>query len=267
MTYSIILENRTTQDVSGFRGNSVSLVGGINPNPTKKNFIKLSKVVITKNIPNIYNFGTFNNTTIYITKDNWTTTDTINLTEGLYSIYELNLAIQTAMDTLGYFTAGSTSGFYLGANSAVNRTYIQLDSTNLAVAGQLGIDFSPSQIWYLLGFDTVRIFNTDGTHQADADPHVEGPSGTIIDVVTNLTQNTKYLNGQTKNIICSVPLSNLSSSKNEYVYPSDGVETPILPLDQLNNINTFTVDYTNSDGEPVYFGQGTVLTEVVLILS
>ena len=268
MSSSRILESRVISNTSGTRDQTDNLDIPFKINPNRKHWVRLIKVILSKSIPNIYTIGTFNNTKINITKDGGSTWDTIQLVAGKYTVQSLNAAITQSMLQLTYFTNLAEPPITLAYNLSTEFAYVTLDSAGSTFTGtQIGIDFTAgttSTINTNLGFISSSTFTTDATHQADAYPQMD-QQGTTIDVNINIATGLKSINGSNVNTLVTVPLA--GGSDNEYIYPSGGIVSPMIPISISSDIMAFKVSYLTSTGATAYWLLGNTITEIEVIES
>jgi hypothetical protein len=232
--------------------------------------IRLIKATISDRMPNIYSQGTtFNNGLVRVTNDGGLTWTPIQLQNGVYTIPLIQEAIN---QTIGptYYTSMSDPGILIQYNLSTNIVYIIIDSSKLAVGTQIGIDFSQSLIYQLLGFVTTKTFITDGTHSASNYAQLDWFGNSVSVVLTGFGP-ISIKNGALSNELVSIPLS-ASNVNNEYIYPTAGIISPIIPLSrpisELRNFDvTFLGSRVDSNGVqyPIYILDGMV--EIVLELS
>ena len=234
-------------------------------------FIKLIKVSFSSNIPNIYTIGsTFNNGLVKVSKTGGAPWTSIQLPDGIYTSRYVAAAINTAIAS--WWTDEVDPGFTVSYNSATQLVYIDLDSSKLVGGvGQLAIDLSASDIHKVLGYNTIgnQIFNTDGLHGADSPARFDYIGNTISVILTGFGP-LAIKSGARSEELCTVPLST-STVTNEYIYPSNGISTPVVLLTSPPvNLTTYKVAFFGSrlqpDGTPypLYILEGAASLEFEL---
>jgi hypothetical protein len=229
----------------------------------KKKFVRLIKSVISPEIPNIYSYGDFNNTSLRISQDKGVTWDTVTLQTGVYSIAAINDAIVNVSNQLNYWKTPAAPGFELNYSNSTSYAYVYIDSSQLTAGGNFYIDFSVSQIWQLLGFTSTTIIQVEGFTQAPNLPLVDA-QGNIVDISVSILQGIKYINGVPSNVLVTVPIQTPTAG-NEIVYPFSGIPSPIIEVTIPQYISSFTVNFLNSEGKPIIWSQGNVLLEFEII--
>lgn len=257
MSFSQILEYRVTSNVPGIRDGTVLI-----NNPIKiisrRAGIQLMKVAISRQIPNIYSYGDFNNTSFRISKDDGVTYSTFNIPEGIYSVLYLKQFIIGATNSLNYWTDPNATGFNMSYNNATQFIYVEIDSTKLAIPSQFRIDFGISDLWDTLGFSINQTIINDGITIADKNPKIDS-QGSYISVELNSVCD--YLrvspDGTNTKILCVIPIE--SSSTNEILYLQQFQQIILCTLNPT--ISQFSVRFLNGYGRPLYLITGNVLVE------
>lgn len=101
----------------------------------KKRAFRLIRCILSGQIPNIYSYGSFNNTTLAITRDGGTTWHPVQLTTGLYTIMQLHTTINDTANQNVWYTDPAQPAIVLSYNPATQFIYVRLDSTKLAAPG------------------------------------------------------------------------------------------------------------------------------------
>lgn len=252
----ILSFTNSTDSIASLDG-EVRLINPLQMNANRLKGIRLVSFSMSSFIPNVYNYGGVNTGLVRCSKDDGATWDTIQLTNGVYTIPLIQQAILSAITT--YWTDSSDPGFALRYNSATYQVYCDIDSTKLAVADQFQIDFKPtgSQMYELLGFTTTTLFDTDGLHTSDNYAQLDW-FGNQVSVQVYGLGNLTILNGSPSNEFFSVPLS-ASKVNNEYVYPIAGIRTPMILIDGRDNLQKFSVKLVGSRNDrQVVFLEGQV---------
>lgn len=221
-------------------------------------------------IPNVYSYGSNDTTRIDISTDGFATVrEHIILPNGNYSVYQINVAIQNALTTLGWSTstASASTPIYLNNNPVTGYNYVRLDTTKLVSGTQVAIDFTAdgtSRMNELLGFVTTSIYNTDGLKDASHVPLTDW-QGSNINISCPTFAGSTYVNGIPSNVIACLPTS---TTMNEIIYPSNetGMISPILYPSIPYIINGFTINITNQrTNQPVVFlfGSANICIEII----
>jgi len=224
-------------------------------NPNKKHYLKLKYASITNTIPNICT-GLSNNS-LKVSNDNGATYTTITLSNGIYDINALNLAIKDVVSA--WDTDVSDPTFQLLQNEYIQKVYCVIDSSKLAVGTQFVIDFSLSDISTLLGCITTKIFNTDGTFEFSHYPQVNYTGARIFVNINNLVMNNNYFNGSPSRYICTIPKN---STDQELVTPgSDNMTYDYVELN-MNSLSELEFSFIGSLNRSIYLLEGEVFVEL-----
>lgn len=256
---STILSYQNTYDSLTKASATVTLATSLSFADNQQLYIRLIKASISSNIPNIYTVSSqnLNNGLLAVSRDADEATPTwtnIQLPNGVYSVQYINAAINSAISD--WWADASDHGIYLSYNYATQLVYIELDSTKLASGSQLGIDFSLSDISTLLGFtdETTQQIITDGLSTATSYAKLDF-IGNTISVQLNGFGPLSIKNGIPSNELCTIPLAT-STVTNEYLYPSNGIITPLIPLqNRILNLSTYTIQFKGSrqDSDDKYY--------------
>lgn len=226
---------------------TVKLTTALRLNPNKPLMIRFLKAAIDSQIPNVYNYNGTNTGLVRTSKDGGTTWDTIQLTNGVYSIEGINLAIRAAISS--YWTSSSDPGFTLAGNTQTFVSYLIIDSSKLAVAGQFCIDFEPtgSSMSTLLGYTTTTSFSTDGIHTANTYTQMSWIGNSICIYLYGLG-DLCFENGASARELCRIPMS-ASQVNNEFVYPTAGIVCPWITIPAMSQLQSFTLKFLGSRSE------------------
>lgn len=262
MSINITYQSTETQ-AFGFRNGTVNLKQPINLDPNTKKRYRIVRVILSNELPNIYNFGGFNNTGFRISRDGGLSWTTCTLQFGIYSISQLNLAINNCAQQESFWKDNNDPGYELNYNPTTKIVYIKLDSTKLTdnPANQLGIDFSGTRIYETLGFVTTKSYITDGLKTASDQPQMDA-QGTYVDVFCSIIQGSRYVNENLSNIICRVPI--VDSSNVEIVFPSSvtGLISPIVRASIPSIIQSYDIRFINGRGRDCVFLTGSAQVEI-----
>ena len=210
----------------------------------KRCYIKPISCQMSTRIPNIFNYGQFNNTIIRVKRnvaDAWTT---ITFPPGIYNTtIDIQAAITASVPT--WYTDPYLPALAIGSNTVTDQVFITLDSSKLAPGGtQMCVDLSQSKIAYTLGFPTASTFIADGLYTSTLVVRLDA-QGTFCDVTCSLT-NARIVNGACKKILFSVPLT-LMSGLTEYMYPINGNNVPLIQYTGSNYISNFSIEFKTQD--------------------
>lgn len=234
---STILTYNTLLNSIGSGDGTVRLLAPIQWDSRSRRYFRLIKCNFSALIPNIHNIAGENNGLIKVSRDGGATWTSIQLTDGSYDVYDIELAINTTL--AAWWTDPTKPGFTIRGNSATDYTYVILDSTTLAAPGvQLGIDFSASLIWDFLGFSNPaqRIFIVDGEQDAPSYAKVNWYGDSISLLITGFGALT-IKNGAQSFEAADMPLV-LYAGSNEFIYPLQGIPSPKIPLPQCPQVLT-----------------------------
>ena len=271
---SILLDYVSTTDATtgsnfGLRSGTVVQRQPLYLDPNKRKAFRIIRVRMSSEMPNVYNYGGINTTKIKMTKDGGVTWDTCLLSPGVYTVSMLNEAINNVGTQAGYWADDTQPGFDLNYNPATDLVYITVDSTKLAVANQLGIDFSSggtSLMYQMLGYTLANaIIVTDSSTGVSATlpPQLDW-QGTYVDFYISCIQNTRWVAGQLSSVVCRVPIT---SESDEIVWPASntGMISPIIPAAIPSVIQSWDVRMINGRGREAVWLFGTVAIETEII--
>lgn len=256
-----------TATVSSELGGTIHLAAPLQFSGIKRYF-RLIKCSFTKYLANIHNVtGVENNGLFAISNDggvNWTN---IQLQDGLYRAYDIELVANKIAADLGWWTTITDPGFKIRGNPATQHTYTILDSTKLAAPGQLAIDFSLSLIWQFLGYTNpaAQTFVVDGEFDS-VSPELVNWFGDELGLYIGQLGAISLRNGNQSSLVSSISLA-VAYGSNNIIYPLAGIQTALLPLPQAPQlISDITVTLRGSRLDasgapvPVYFPPGSELT-------
>jgi hypothetical protein len=215
---------------------------------TKKK-LQLKSGVLSSEIPNVFSYGSFNNGLVKMSRNAgvWTS---IQLPNGIYSVSDIMQCINNTISS--WYTSSADPAFQLINNASVSSNYIILDSTKLAVGGtQIGVDFSASSIYTLLGFVTTKSFITNGTHTA-SDRCVLDVFGNTCSIGVNGLGSISIVNSSISNVLATIDLSNATG--NLYKISSD--ETIAVNITPPNEIAEYSITFTGSRGNQMVWLEG-----------
>lgn len=279
MSAEAILKYRKEITEFGSLDGTINFDGNIRLDPNAATYARVMSATLTKQIPNIYAYGGFNNTKLQVTNDEWQNVHEINLPNGNYTLYELQLAVnETIRDSAwgsGWFTSFNDPGILIEANTATGRVVTVLDNTKTtAGTGRLGIWYEGSTtttgtLYETLGYipaSTSKITNSTGGRiavQAPAPPKLD-TQGTQVDIVTSLNPEFSYVNERNTNVLLSIPLTVEETNADEYVYPIAGFISPFIRIKNSGNVTGWNVKYQTQTGRQMVFLYGTASLTVQL---
>jgi len=266
---SIQLDYTQSKDVSGTdfgsRNNTVNMRQVVLLNPSKRHGFRVLRIMLSNQIPNIYNYGGFDTTKINISNDGGATWTAMTLKNGIYTLQMIEECITDVCNQNGWLIKASDPALIISYNPATQIVYIKIDSTKLQVGTQFCVNFGVSKIYEMLGFNANACsFSVDGLHSATNVPQMDS-QGNYIDVFMSCIQGTRYVNGQLSNSICRLPI--LSGGENEIIYPSanTGSVTPLIKAIIPSEISTFTIRFVNAMGRDAVFLMGNAIVEIELM--
>ena len=238
MSRSILLQYSKSVTTAASISNTIYLTPPIRFNRTKSHQLKVLGASIPKMIPNVYvdAANSINNTRLDIS--NGTDTIEIELTTGLYSVEQINSAINDLIS--GWMTSAVDSAFNLRANLALGLCYIVLDSTKLGTGSQISVNFKPTGSTFntLLGYSATTSFATDGTYTGDVYPKIDY-QGNNCKVYLDGFGPLCLENSTNTNFVFSINLDTASGA-NSYSYPG---ASGIVPYPVDINVPDFLSEY------------------------
>ena len=260
------LTDPITNKIFGARDGTVNFRQPVYLDQNKRKQFRVLRIMMSPSIPNVYNYGGVNTTTIKLSRDGGTTWVTCLLKNGIYTIKMFEDAINDVGTQSSWWLNAGDYGYVLSYNPATQFVYVTLDSTKLTAnpANQLCIDFSISQTGILLGFSsTNNKFITDGLHNADLSPQVDW-QGQYVEVFCSIIQGCRWINGQLSSSLCRVPIVNTTS---EIIFPSanTGMISPLIFASIPSVIQSMEFRFVNQFGRPAVFLYGGVTVELEII--
>jgi len=262
---SRILTYSKTLTSIGSPDGEVNLDNPLRMNPNTPKGLRLCKFSINSQIPNVINWGGVNNGLLRVSPDNGVNWTNIQLTNGIYSISLINSAIQSVIST--WWTLSTDPGLIIRSNTATQEIYLWLDQTKLAVVNTILVDFNPtvggvtSVMYQLLGFAATTTYTSTGAVGGDI---FTAPSyarmdwfGNNISVRLKGFGNISISNGSSSNELCQVPLS-VSTVSNEYLYPVQGLVSPWILVNALDNLSKYAFEFRSETGQIVPLLEGSV---------
>lgn len=257
----------TTGNTFGYRKGIVNMIQPITFDPNKKKAYQVQSVILSPEIPNVYNYDGFDNTKVKISNDGGTTWVTVQFPNGIYQINMIEATVTNAFLQAGWIPDETFVPIVIDYNPATRLVYIQVDTTKLSVGTQAAVDFGASQMYRLLGFPTAvsAKFLLDGTFSATLAPEVD-TQGTYINVVCNAINASRFINGQLSNVIAKVPIVN-SGNGIEIVFPSastGSINTPFIEASIANYLPSFTIDFLQPNGKSAVFLYGNAIVQLII---
>lgn len=242
-------------------------------NVSRPHTIMVQTASITSNIPNVYNATALtdlpaaervNTGLVRVSKDggaNWTS---VQLTNGVYTPLNISNAINAAISS--WYTLDTDPAFTIHSNSVIGICYIVIDSTKLAVPGQMCVDFAynNSKMGELLGFVAVSQFILDGTYDSDAYPKLDW-FGNYVDVHVLGFGPLSVVAGKSSDTAISIKLET-ATAVNSYSYPLTTGEHPFeRPVASIpETISSLSLKFTGRDDKTIVCYDGEVSVIIVL---
>lgn len=250
----------------GTRDGTVTMIQPVHFNPSKQREYQIQNITLSQEIPNIYSYGTFNNSTMQISNDGGTTWTTVQFANGIYTVNMIQDNIINAFLKAGWITDSTKTPLILNYNPATSLVYSITDSTQL-ISGTVGVNFGSSSMWQLLGYSSAANskFTVDGTYSAQLPPQIDW-QGSSINVICSAVQYARSINGNFSNVVAVVPIVTTSTS-NEIVYPSGStgnINTPFIGAYIPSDIMSFNIQFQTPSGLPVVWLYGTVNFQMVI---
>jgi len=232
----------------------------------RNQYVRLISCSFSSNIPNIYTYGTYTNQVIGVSRDNGATMLAITLPAGVYSIAMINAAIESATTAAGWWLpAPAVCGIVLQYNTATEIPYVSLDSTQLAVPGQLVINFAytppggvQSQLWINLGFASAAaaVIAVDGLSSATLPAQMD-PFTSDIHLFLDGFGNLGVYNNRPGNLFAVMSLiSESGTTPNSYIFPR-GQQLPTIKLwNPTTRLSSYAFKLTGSNGRPLVWLNG-----------
>jgi hypothetical protein len=232
--------------------------------------VRLINFYIDAQICNIFNDGIINNGLFRISNDGFATQTVGQLENGVYStVTQITAAINELAASLGWWTNPVDPGFEIFSNTVLGKNYIIIDSTKLAVPGQLCIDFgyNNSKLGLLLGFVTPASFILDNTYAADEYAQ-QDYIGNEISVHFIGSGYLSLINNQDSTEIARINLSD-SSVKNTYSFLI--IQQPAISIKENRNgltsyqVKIYGTRFDNNTPRPIYLLNGSVYLKLEII--
>jgi len=234
---------------------SVNLDKSYNFEPRKDYYLRFIKASVSRNFSNIYN----ENNTFRISYDDGVTYTTYSLQEGIYSIEQINIAIEGI--TLDKWTVtpdpddpllGTVNfGIKLDYNPVTEFCYFKIDSTKLIDAGQIKIDLSIGLFHELLGFDPIILIQ-DGLWTANNQPFIDFFGTSVRVILDGVSPYISVVNGSESNEICSIERR---GNDEQYTENNTG-STPDIFIPSRGTISNYRVRFVGRKGRTVRIRNG-----------
>lgn len=209
---------------------------------------------VSTRIPNVYNYGGYNNGLVRVSNDDFATHTDVQLNDGIYTVADIMSAINHAVSSW-HTDVDNDPAFIMEANDVIGQVYIIIDSTKLATGTQFAIDFSQSSIYDLLGFVTTKSFNADGTYSASDLAKVD-TFGNLLSVQISGFGAISIVNTETSNEIATIDLTNTEGG-NLYRIKSD--QTTAVNIYPPFEISAYTIKLVGSrDSKQILLQEGEV---------
>lgn len=229
-------------------------------NQSKKTF-KVIDGYISSSIPNIFNYGSFNNTVIHVSNDAFATSDvTITLEAGIYTANQIASAINESVSSTFSYTDDADPPLQIYANTVVGKVYIVIDSGKMA-SGQFAVNFGLSDIATTLGFTTTKLFDTDGTFEADVLAQLD-TVGNLLTVKIDGIGYTAITNASSSTDIATVDLTEAVGNVYRISSAFSNVEFDVFPPKEFSNYKLIFVGSRNN--RQIVFTEGEVVVYFLL---
>lgn len=250
----------------GTRDGTVTMVQPVQFDNKKSREYQIQNITLSQQIPNIYSYNGFNNTTLQISNNAGVSWTTVQFANGIYTVSMIQDNITNAFLQAGWIVDATKTPVILNFNPATSLVYVIVDSTQI-ISGQAGINFGSSSMWQLLGFssDTASKIITDGTVSTTQPPQIDW-QGSSINVVCSLMQYARSINGVFSNVIATIPIVTTSTS-NEIVYPSGStgnIAQPFVGATITDSVMSFNIQFQTPTGKPVVFLYGGVNVQFII---
>ena len=252
----------------GTRDGSVTMQQPVRFDDRFKKSYQIQNVTLSASIPNIFAYGTFDNTKLRISNNggaNWTI---VQFANGIYTVSMIQDNITNAFLQAGWIADATKTPVVVSYNPATQLVYVITDSTQLIGVGvQVGVDFGFSLMYQLLGYDTVAhaMFVIDGIFGAQLPPAID-TQGTYCNVTISAIQYARSVNGVFSNVVARVPLI-ASGSGNEIVFPSGNggsINTPFITASIPSYLMNFAVSFQTLTGQPMVFLFGNASVQFII---
>lgn len=271
-----MIKFRSSTDTLGPLSGSANYTPGISIPPNQPMFVRVLSAQLSKQIPNIYNYGDWNNTIVWVANDADQPAPTwikITLPPGVYTLYELTLAIADATGVhsgLDWWTNDIQPGILIEGNTATGLVYFILDNSKTKnQTGRLGLMFEKETLlYYTLGCDVNgpemdQRDPNDGSApgyvfkstSASLAPHLD-TQGTVCDVTTSLNPEMSYVNSTNTDVLLSIPLTVAGDNADEYFYPYEGAISPYIQIRNSGALTGLNVVLLTSTGKEMIFIYG-----------
>lgn len=246
----VLSYTKTTTTVDNLDGEA-TLYPVLRCNPNKGLAVRLLSGSFSSYIVNVFNYGGVNTGLFKMSNDQGSTWTTVQLTDGVYTVNGICLAIQKKMAELDWDNDIADPTFYIRYNSFTFQTYCEIDSTKLKGYDPLThgfqIDFKPtgSSMDILTGFVTPSLVDSDGTTTADQVAQMDWFGNSVSVEVDINGSPLSIVNGSSSYELIKVPLS-VNTVNNEYTFPIAGYISPWISISSADSIKKFTVKLKGS---------------------
>ena len=233
---------------------TIKLQDPITLHPSKRIVIVPKQGRLSTGIPNIYSYGGWNNTKIYVRRnvaDIWTL---ITLKPGVYTTCQTIEAAITDV-VAAWYDDPLDPALQIRPNFVTEETYITIDSSKLAAGGTQMCVWLPPDISETLGYTPNIEFNNDGIHTSTLE--VKMDTQTTGASITNSLSQAIFLNGKISNVIMTIPI--VFTNSNEYVYPDAYIEPSQLTYTGSQFISQYEVNVLTANGDEMVFMNGSKL--------
>lgn len=272
MSENAIIEYRKTVDDLAVLDGEISFDANLSLPPNKPLFIRVIKAQLTKQLPNIYEYGNFDNTRIGLTRDGGVSWVVVVLPPGIYTLEYLEYALNEAVAVAPHlwWTLATDPGFEFTFNLATQKINVYMDSSKLAAPGILGIDFdSYSDANLLVGFDPVGPILDSGPPFPSLFPAPNYPQfdtqGTAVDIISSFNLVYSYQNSKNTDVIASIPLTGSNEDHDEFLYPIPGQVSPYMQVTNTSVLSGITLTLVGSRARPIVSTNGNFFITIELV--
>jgi len=250
----------------------INFQSGLRFSQNSTRYIKLTNVSIGSHIPNICTQYNNNVVRVVLTRAGNPTYDmTIALQDGIYDVNAITSAINYSIqDTTGGMISNiSDPPIVIGANSILQKCYFIIDNSKFTVAGYsiaIYLNQSGSKFYNLLGFNTTQVVLNGTAYEIFSGLNIAQLDyfGDQVDVLLDNVGSISLINGRPSNSLCSINIDT-GSGLNTYFFPGHGEQNPKITLEVPNSLDRILVRFVGANGMPVYFLDGRVYLDFLLI--
>lgn len=233
-------------------------------------FVQPEKILMSRLLPNIFNYNNFNNTQIRIFMDG-VVYNTLTFPEGQYSITQIQAAVYSYTVSAGWIPTSVTSPpIKFDVNTATQKVTIELNNANAGnpAVTNISLILDYTRFNEMIGFSSAASTITgNGVYYSDIAVNLDVQS-TQIYIGTSLVDKTNF-NGTDTNFIAQMSI-NQATNSDIIIYPDNGFTVePVISKARsyISSINFNVRSATrNSSVDPVLFLPGSDLSIIINIL-